>query len=462
MNDSTPGVLLLSHCGYSFLEDLIGELRNRKLKCFVLSSLPLPEHVPQRLEQLNGQVDRLGSTQRHELQRADVDDFIDSLHHAGEKVVACISVWEGYRHLMAYANRRLGVQDLAWDHALGLRNKLAVRNRLADAGLSAVRAVELTPVRLAQLKLDDRRYFIKPIHGIASYAAFPLRGDTQWQALQNMRRAARQDTVYASAFNGELTFMAEGYLAGQEFSFEVIMLAGEAYVVAIHEKCEVTEAADTVLENCCASPPPSLDTEQAAAGIDWIARLADTLHLDWGCYHIEARFTAHGWDLIEVNPRLGGALISHSVKAMTEGHSLVSLWLDLLLYGSGADADTRQAFETYLAKIAYRSDGVCPSELSTFFRVYFAEPGRLESVELKKLSLEHSVAHVLLKAGDEVEAQTREVFLGQVMWQYAVADQARNLALLAEQSHHAIEVRYARSKTREHTSAASAQPLTLA
>lgn len=52
MNSNRPGVLILSHCGFSFLEDLKEELRRRQLRCFVLSSLPLPEHVPARLEQI--------------------------------------------------------------------------------------------------------------------------------------------------------------------------------------------------------------------------------------------------------------------------------------------------------------------------------------------------------------------------------------------------------------------------
>ncbi|HVK93822.1 MAG TPA: biotin carboxylase, partial [Noviherbaspirillum sp.] len=109
---TTHGVLLLSHCGYSFLEDLIAALEARGLRTFVLSSLPLAEHRPQRLADLQRKVSRLLSTSEHELTRNDVDIALDTLADEGEQVLACVTVWEGYRGLMAHANARLGIPDL--------------------------------------------------------------------------------------------------------------------------------------------------------------------------------------------------------------------------------------------------------------------------------------------------------------------------------------------------------------
>ncbi len=136
--------------------------------------------------------------------------------------------------------------------------------------------------------------------------------------------------MYASAFNDGLQFMAEDYIAGQEFSFETLLVDGQAHVVAVHEKYEVTETADTVLEDSCTTPPASLDQAQIAAGLHWLKNVLGCMDLKWGCYHVEARFTGQHWDLIEINPRVGGSLISHSVEAVTAGHSMLSLWLDLL------------------------------------------------------------------------------------------------------------------------------------
>ncbi|MCA1222213.1 hypothetical protein, partial [Streptomyces sp. 8L] len=46
--ENTRGVLLLSHVGFSFMEDLLGTLRARGLKGYVLSSLPEPQHQAAR------------------------------------------------------------------------------------------------------------------------------------------------------------------------------------------------------------------------------------------------------------------------------------------------------------------------------------------------------------------------------------------------------------------------------
>lgn len=441
MNSNRPGVLILSHCGFSFLEDLKEELQRRQLRCFVLSSLPLPEHVPARLEQIGSWADRLYTTDSHQLKLKDVQNALETLRKSGEQVTCCISVWEGYRHLMAAANQSLGTYDIDGEQALALRNKLKVRNRLAEAGLSQANAFALTASVLDELKAQDQRYFIKPIHGIASYAAFPLRAQTTWEALEELRLASVEDTVYASAFNDGLTFMAEHYIPGHEFSFETLLVDGQAHVVAVHEKYEVTETAETVLEDSCTTPPASLDQTQIAAGLRWLGDVLACMDLKWGCYHVEARFTGEHWDLIEINPRVGGSLISHSVAAVTEGNSMLSLWLDMLL-ASRDDARPRQALAERLGQFEWRADGSTEQTVATFFRVYFAHPGTLSSVTLTPLPHAPVVQHILLKAGDVIPAHAREVFLGQLMWTFDRANQAEELGRLASISASALDIRY--------------------
>ncbi|WP_447794606.1 MULTISPECIES: ATP-grasp domain-containing protein [Pseudomonas] len=441
MNSNQPGVLILSHCGFSFLEDLKEELRRRQLRCFVLTSLPLPEHVPVRLEQIQSWADRLYTSDSHQLKLEDVQNALQTLRKSGEQVTCCISVWEGYRHLMASANASLGTYDIDARQALALRNKLNVRNRLAEAGLSQANAHALTAPVLELLKAQDQRYFIKPIHGIASYAAFSMREDTTWDALEALRLASVEDTVYASAFNDGLEFMAENYIPGHEFSFETLLVDGQVHVVAIHEKYEVTETADTVLEDSCTTPPVSLDQAQIAAGLHWLDDVLGCMELKWGCYHVEARFTGQHWDLIEINPRVGGSLISHSVEAVTQGYSMLSLWLDLLL-ASQDDARQRENFVQRLAQYGWRADGTSAQSLATFFRVYFARPGTLRSVTLNELPLAPVVKHILLKEGDVIPAHAREVFLGQLLWTFDRAGQASELERLVSISATALDIQY--------------------
>lgn len=436
-----PGVLILSHCGFSFLEDLKAELQRRQLRSFVLSSLPLSEHIPARLEQIQSWADWFYATDAHQLTLENVQGALQTLSESGEMVTFCISVWEGYRHLMASANAYLGTCDIDVRQALELRNKLKVRNRLSAAGLSNSNAHALTADCLELLKIQNQRYFIKPIHGIASYAAFPMREDTTWDALEKLRLVAAEDTVYASAFNGGLEFMAEDYICGHEFSFEILLVDGQVHVVAIHEKYQVTEIANTVLEDSCTTPPVSLDQNQIAAGLCWLKDVLDYMELKWGCYHVEARFTGQYWDLIEINPRVGGSLISQSVEAVTQGQSMLALWLDLLLASQG-DTRQRKGFVQQLAQYVWQWDGTSTQSQATFFRVYFARPGKLRSVKLNELSLAPVVTHILLKEGDVIPAHAREVFLGQLLWTFERVSQTSVLEHLVSICATAIDIQY--------------------
>ncbi|MEV0219949.1 ATP-grasp domain-containing protein [Streptomyces sp. NPDC050704] len=437
------GILLLSHVGFSFMEDLLEALDTKGLKSFVLTSLPEAAHGG-RPDELRQKAAHVTVTAEHVLTHEDVEACLEDLRRRGETVLACVTVWEGYRQLMAFANELLGVRDLGEKQIIGLRNKLTLRNRLADAGLSRVRAAELTRETLDFYRNSDSRYFVKPVSGIASYGAFPLSSRTTWADIEKITADALDDTVYASAFGDGLAFLVEDYLPGQEFSFEVIVVDGVAQVVAVHEKCEVTETAGTVLENSCASPPVSISVKERAAGIAWVRQVLSHLELRWGCFHIEARHRDSDWDLIEINPRVGGSLISHSTRELTGGTSLLDLWIDLLLSASpGEGTVASEEFLEHVSALSFTADGETPTVNATFFRVFFADKGRIKSVRLSdELTREPVVTHILLKAGDTVESTSREVFLGQLLWKYPRSESARLLPELLRTSASAIDIQY--------------------
>ncbi|MEX2984245.1 acetyl-CoA carboxylase biotin carboxylase subunit family protein [Streptomyces sp. C36] len=436
---NASGVLLLSHVGFSFMEDLVSTVTARGLKVYVLSSLPEPHFQGSRPGALADLADDVRVTDAHVLTPRDVEDHLDRLEAAGASVSCCLTVWEGYRHLMALANARLGVPDLDEKQVLELRDKLTLRNRLADAGLSRGRASALTPGTLVERQRDGGRYFVKPVSGIASFGTFPLTTGTTWADLERIAAEARADTVYASAFTADgMEFLVEDYVPGREFSFEVVVVDDEPHVVAVHEKCEVTETAGTVLENACVSPPTSLSQEEIGVGIRWVASVLDTLGLGWGCFHVEARHAPGGWDLIEVNPRVGGSLISPSVAALTGGPDLLDLWLDSLLTALRPDG-----FRKDLKALSFAEDGSTPSGNATFFRVFFADPGTIRAVGLNDgLPLRPVVTHVLLEPGDVVESSSREVFLGQLLWSMDLAGRDAVLPELMPASERAIEIVY--------------------
>lgn len=458
------GVLLLSHVGFSFMEDLISTVTSRGVQTYVLSSLPEPRHQTSRPEQLAELADDVHVTAEHVLTPHDVDAYIDELEDMGRSVLCCLTVWEGYRHLMASANARLDVPDLDEKQVLELRDKMTLRNRLSEAGLTRGRASALTPAALAERQREGGRYFVKPVSGIASFGTFPLTPDTTWSDLERIASEARADTVYSNTFatstspfsqsdtainNGanpelsathgvgcEVEFLVEDYVPGQEFSFEVVVVDGDPYVVAVHEKCEVTETTGTVLENACISPPTGLSQDEVASGIRWVTGVLAVLDLRWGCFHVEARYAPSGWDLIEVNPRVGGSLISPSVAALTGGPGMLDLWLDSLLT-TGQPA----VFLKTLKGLSFAVDGTTQTSNATFFRVFFTGPGTIREVGLNDdLPAQPVLSHVLLKPGDVVESASREVFLGQVLWRMDRADQEVLLPELLSASMHAIEV----------------------
>jgi biotin carboxylase len=430
----TDGVLVLSHCGFSFVDDLIDAIEARGLRAWILTSRPLPEHGEQRLVTLRKKAAILFSSASHHLVQGDVENAIGALIARDLNVRACISVWEGYRALMAYGNKMLGVRDLAPSKIIALRNKLHVRNALHEAGLSQVKARALTPATLEELRGSDCSCFVKPIQGVASYGAFRLTADTTWNDIERIAAQIRQDTLYSQVVSSEPTFLVEDYVPGTECSFEVLANAGRTFIVGIHEKCEVTESGRTVLEDSCTSPPISVDANAIAQGINWVRKLLQQLSLDDGCFHVEARFDRKQWELIEINLRLGGSLISQSVKTLNEEAGLLELWLDLLLTGC--------ELEDKLRRLSYPDSGVAPGENATFFRIYFAESGRIVRTEIVPTKRSPAVTQILLKDGDDVSDVSREVFLGQMLWKLARSEQSTEVPILLQESRTSVRVHY--------------------
>jgi hypothetical protein len=436
------GVLLLSHCGFSFMENLAAAVRARGLRVLILSSRPADE-TPGRLAQLRELADAvLDVPDRHELVEQDVETALDVLRSRGEKVVACLSVWEGYRGLMARANTRLDVQDLDIGTVELLADKLRVRQALLAVGLTRVRAEPATDEALQRWLREARPGFVKPRRGIASFGAQRLRPGLTAHGLAALIESSRSDPVYGSLI-GPSSFFIEDHVAGPEFSFEVLALQGRAHLVTVHEKLELTETDTAVLEDSCASPPPGWGRAQHDEAAAWVEALLGALGAGWGCFHIEARRTAQGWELIEANPRAGGALISHSSAAQHGGRSLLDQWLDLLLDQHGAAA------ERLREGLACQA-GHYPNDRATFFRVYFAKPGLITALRRNEMTRTPDSLQSFLEPGTVVPASDREVFAGQALWSFEREHAADAVAHLLIESRHALEIEYGSGTEAHH------------
>jgi predicted ATP-grasp superfamily ATP-dependent carboligase len=432
------GVLLLSHCGFSFIADLIKNNAEQGLESFVLSSRPLPSDH-HRVAELQEKSTWFGLSEQHALTWHEVEQTLEQLAERGYRVACCLSVWEGYRSLMAKANQRLGVADMPPAQIELLLNKYKLRQQLRQSGLSQVNAVLLDSQTWADLQTKGKAAFIKPVTGIASYGTFRLAPNRHWQEIEHIQADIAADPMYRSIFSSALGFMAEDYIAGQEFSFEIIATAGSPFVVAIHEKLELDESGSAVLENACVSPPVHLNENQLKDARTWITQVFWHLDLQWGCYHLEARCNEGHWEVIEINPRVGGSLISPSVKVLTQGFSMTQLWLDNLLCQQ-PDQQIQQKIR--LAAFDVGTETYQSTPMSSYFRVYFAQPGCIQSIRQETCCLEPDLVQVSLQAGTEVIERAREVFLGQILWAIPRELKHELLPKLIIESRQAIQVKY--------------------
>lgn len=406
------GILILSHVGYSFVDKIINELNKLGLESYILSSKFIKEDE-ERVRYLEKSSNKLFITHINELSYGDIDKTISSLQNSGIKVKACISVWEGYRGLMAYANNSLGVFDISEKIVDLVTNKYNLRKILYDNNLSKVKANLLNIKEFEKHKNLSHKKFIKPIKGIGSSGTFLLTKDTSWLDVVNLKKNLLLDPVYKSIFKENFPLMIEDYIPGIECSFEIIVNQNKSYILAVHEKNDVSFKKNTTLENSCISPPVSLDADQIQQSYVWLDRVLSLLKIETGCYHIEAKYNNDYWELIEINPRLGGSLISDSVQYLTGGYSLINLWLQLLL------SNNKETIITSLLReisINYRSKSSVLNELATFFRVYYGEKGTIKSINKKDNIIKPVIENLFVSPGSIFNSEDKENFVGQALW----------------------------------------------
>lgn len=434
------GVLLLSHCGFSFMEDLIDLIKQSGRECYVLSSKPSSEN-PERITQLSALVDWIAVSEKHDLTLDDVRKTLHALREQHKTVEACLSVWEGYRYFMALVNHQLGISDLNEETILKITDKCILRQELRKHQLSLIHAEILTPELLEALKIKPEKKFIKPRTGLASYGAFRLKSSTTWEAVKKIQCEATHDLEYSGLLHSnDIHFIIEDYIEGTEYSFEIIAIDGKPHIMAIHEKVDVVEKDNTVHECACVSPPMSLNQSEIKQSIEWINTIFKKLELSWGCFHVEAKCHNQHWEIIEINPRVGGAYISHSVGLLTGGENLLSFWLKSLLLQK--DSIERDNFKKRLYDQSSEGAGFCNRQNSSFFRVYFAEPGKtIRQIKISTDEPKPACQKIFLEAGEITPTASRELFLAQALWEIP-SEKNDEITHLIKNSLNTIEVYY--------------------
>ncbi|MEL6115180.1 ATP-grasp domain-containing protein [Photobacterium sp. SP02] len=426
------GIIALVHGGKSFINQIKYTCDKLNLELYVISSKIAD---PSILENMKSKCSDHRVVESSDLNEEQCLSFLHHLIEDGKNPVACISVWENYRSLMAVTNGKIGNHDMPSSQVSFLRDKYLLRKKLNDSNLSTVETIVLDSSVFNNIKEEGKQKFIKPRQGIASFGAFKLKNNTQWEHIINISDQIKNDEIYQSSFTEEIQFIAEDYIPGTEYCFEIINNSKNCHIIAIHEKLEVGELNGTTLENVSITPPVSLSKEQIKSANHWVSLIFASLELGDGCFHLEAKCSADSWEIIEINPRIGGAFINESV-ANHSGYSLLELWISSLI-----DYNCKE-FEGLLNSLNPESECFFERRKGSFFRVFFAEPSK----SIKKIKFNSNFSPIqkaiFMQEGQETPDASRELFMAQALWSWDISKEAHQIKNTVYETQSALEVDY--------------------
>jgi hypothetical protein len=421
----SDAVLLLMHQGKSFTEDLAEILRRQGRFLVALSS------QPEKREEFEKSQPHLAAwivTSKPQLEREDVADAAAAFGERGYRLVAAIATFEGYRLLMAELNGRLGARDSTVEALRRSLNKYQLRQFLVERGLSAVRCMQLGLEGAPDLD-PGVTWFVKPVRGAASFASFVLDRSDDLKDLPKIQEQMKTDRRMSAIFMGQYDFLVEEYIDGPEFSFETIMV-NEPHHVCIHEKAKVERHARTTLEAMSISPPISIDRAVVLAGATFISTCLKALGLTAGAFHIEAKYwnARRRWEIIEINPRMGGSLINASVGAIT-GTSVLELWVDSLLARDEAQAAVLHRRLQDISQVAALLNGTVSR--ATVFLSKYGEKGRtVQSIQFLPCARAPKILKLHAEPGTTLENSDRAICLMDALWQVDYAQMAAEIEAL--------------------------------
>ncbi|MEV7602222.1 ATP-grasp domain-containing protein [Kitasatospora sp. NPDC089797] len=433
-------VLLLMHQGKTYIEDIAAAVAGVGLSLVAVSSRP---KSPEVLEATCRHLADCVVTEEPELRSGDVEKAVRELADRGYAVEAAIVSFEAYRLLMAEFNERLGARDSAAPALRLCLDKYELRRHLFAEGLSEVRVHHLDSGETPELD-PSARWFVKPVRGAASFAAFLLEDVDDLADLPAIQEQMRADRAMKAIFMDRYDFLVEEYVEGPEFSFETFMLDGRVHHLCVHEKARVERLERTTLEGMSVSPPVSLDRELLLEGAEFVTSCLASLAghgLTTGPFHIEVKYweAKRRWEIIEINTRMGGSLIDPSVRSIT-GLSSFDLWAEALLLPDGE----RDAFHERLTRAsqveALRTGA--PTRATVFLSKYGEKGRTVDEIRFEPPSRPPRILRVHAQEGTELEASDRAICLMDALWDVAADDLDAEIAFLDRHATEHFHVRY--------------------
>ncbi|MEU0693501.1 ATP-grasp domain-containing protein [Streptomyces niveus] len=189
-----------------------------------------------------------------------------------------------------------------------LRDKARVRRTLHRAGLSAGTAVEVEPrPDSAELVLQavGLPAVLKVSAGTSSRDVWIVH---DYEGLRTALGEAEERAGGAGGLNGSL--FAEAFLAGPLYSAETLSWEGHTRLLGVLSR--QTSRLPAVREEAAAFPV-ALPPDELAAIERWVGDVLATAGHEQGFAHVEFVLTGRGPELVEINRRIGGALVAEAM-----------------------------------------------------------------------------------------------------------------------------------------------------
>lgn len=432
-------LLLLLHQGKSFTYEASTAAARHGLDLVGLSSRAAnPAVVKESRRHLTDCIVTDGSR----LGAQDIDDVLGRFAERGYAVRAAIATFEGYRLLMAELNRRLGARDSSACALWLCLNKYELRRRLVECGLSTVQCHLLADGTVPPLD-PSTRWFVKPVRGASSFAAFILDDPRALEELPQLKEQMRNDGRMAAIFMDQYDFLVEEYVEGPEFSFEVV-LADYPCHLCVHEKARVDRLDRTTLESMSVSPPFGVSGDVILRGAEFLSHCFKELRtsgLTAGVFHVEAKYwTAEDrWEVIEINPRMGGSFINASVEIIT-GESMLDLWVESLILPD-------ERLDDFRARLADASQlGSLEDPVSLKGTVFLSKYGKkgatVDSISFDPQVRLPDILKIHVDAGTTLDDSDRAISLMDALWEVDPRILAQEADILDRQAAEGFHVTY--------------------
>lgn len=307
-----------------------------------------------------------------------------------------------------------GLPSQSVDGLYRSNNKYLTRDALRHAGLQTVDfglATEETSL-IEHARRIGYPVILKPINGCASQLVIKCENEQELlqgyrSALKKLPRSIYRD-LYACThrfadkkgnqiiFDPLRTMLVEKYIEGPEASIEIVATESDVIPLLVHDKVLVSEGDRVVYEHLLVVPPVRFTQEELENIRRYAVEVAKATGIKNSLCHVEIRYDKHsGPQLLEINPRVGGMLVTKSLETMIGFHALDAM-VDLAL-GSFQPRPYP-----------------CTTDQYGMFTLYPPHAGYFERVEgLDKLNRIPGIlsSTLLFPEGTQIHGDDEEVFL---------------------------------------------------